>query len=296
MIYSNSEEWRAIRCPPFSELYEVSNFGNFRSLDRYVTTKKGARYLRRGALMKLNKNSSGYNVVTLSKDGKSRSVSVRRMVMLAFSPHEQEDELHVNHINSIRDDNRLENLEWCTQKENIIHGVEFGHIAVGSDNYNSKRMTVKNIEGDIVSIIGSVQEATDILDISRGSLDRILNSNGEIKLFDYFTLERSDMEVSDIPIDLLDKKLDVKRNIVQKRSVPVKIHGHGFTSYYEGIRHANRVNKGCDFFKNLKLGRLIRGLYKIEHVSQWEYVSAEDDLVAVALPVDTNGNIIIGGI
>ena len=292
MTYSSNEVWLPIREEGYEEYYEVSNLGRIRSLDRYITTKTGKQSLRKGVYMKLNANSSGYHIVSLNNGVKEKSASVHRLLLMAFNPHEKENDLHVNHINSIRDDNRLENLEWVTASQNIQHGVEYGNIATGSDNYNAKRVVVKNTDGEIMSIIGSVQEATSLLGLSRGSLDNFLNSNGSKKFLDYILLERSDMHFNDIPKDMLNKKIGVKRVIVESRSKPVKISGGNFTSYYTGIRKANSINGKVCFAKNLKNGTFIRGLYKIEYVSQWEYVNVEDSLIDVPLPVDASGKII----
>ena len=61
---------------------------------------------------------SGYQIVTLCKDKKRTTKSVHRLVITAIL---WESELYVNHKNWIKTDNRLENLEWCTQSENCLH-------------------------------------------------------------------------------------------------------------------------------------------------------------------------------
>lgn len=294
MICSNNakEVWKPIREVGYEQYYEVSNLGRVRSLDRTIITKTGKESLRRGVYMKLSKNSNGYHIVSINNGIREKSVSVHRLVLMSFKPCDREDALHVNHINSIRDDNRLDNLEWVTPRENIQHGVEYGYIATGSDSYNAKRVVVKDIEGNTISIIGSVQEATEILSLSRGSIDNILNSNGEKMLFEHIKLSRSDMKVGDIPCELFNKGIDIKRVLVETRSKPVKICGNNFVSYYSGIRKANSVNGKVCFAKNLKKGTLIRGIYNIEYISQWEYVNVADDLIDIPLPVDSNGKII----
>ena len=72
------------------------------------------------------KNPRGYRIATLSKNNETKIFIVHRLVMMAFKPIAGAENLTVNHINAIRDDNRLENLEWCTQSENLKHAYSIG--------------------------------------------------------------------------------------------------------------------------------------------------------------------------
>lgn len=71
------------------------------------------------------KNGDGYLTVKFSNDGKEKTVSIHRLVALAFIPNPHNKET-VNHINGIKTDNRIENLEWATKGENIIHAYNTG--------------------------------------------------------------------------------------------------------------------------------------------------------------------------
>ncbi len=101
------EVWKDIK--GYEGLYRVSNKGNIYS----VTSRKNIK-------SRLNKN--GYSKVNLSKCGIKRTYTVHRIVMENFKEIKGMDELQVNHINEVRHDNNLSNLEWCTAKENINHG------------------------------------------------------------------------------------------------------------------------------------------------------------------------------
>lgn len=96
------EEWRYIT--GYYGVYMVSNTGKVRSIYREL---------------KPSYNQKGYLGITLSNDGKRKRLAVHRLVLQAFKPFD--NKLDVNHINGIKDDNRLENLESCTRKENIQH-------------------------------------------------------------------------------------------------------------------------------------------------------------------------------
>ena len=68
--------------------------------------------------MKPSKMKKGYMHVTLYKDGKKKTSYVHRLLAIAFIPN-PENKTDVDHINGVRDDNRLENLRWLTHKENL---------------------------------------------------------------------------------------------------------------------------------------------------------------------------------
>lgn len=96
------EVWKSI--DGFSK-YEISNLGRFR--------KVGFKRIQRGTI-----NDRGYKVVHLTDDdGKSRMMSLHRMVAIAFVPNPENKPL-IDHINAIPTDNRAENLRWFTHKEN----------------------------------------------------------------------------------------------------------------------------------------------------------------------------------
>lgn len=74
-----------------------------------------------------NRAGTNYQIINLSKlDGSKRTFRVHRLVMMAFNPVENMDELEVNHIDGNKKNNKLENLEWCTASENQIHAFKTG--------------------------------------------------------------------------------------------------------------------------------------------------------------------------
>lgn len=119
------EVWKPIK--GYEGRYEASNLGNIRSLDRMIKSKgEGKRFLRGRVLKKLIVRN-GYEHVALCKDGRTKRVSVHRVIASTFLKRRPEDEV-VNHINGIKTDNRVSNLEWCTYKQNIRHAIDTGLI------------------------------------------------------------------------------------------------------------------------------------------------------------------------
>lgn len=107
--------------------YEVSNMGNVLSLSRKTLGRWGKMKMSPGRLLKPEVSNVGYVRVQLSKNGKRCKYLVHRLVAQTFIPNENNSPC-VNHKDNNRQNNSLENLEWCTYKENSEHGVRLGTI------------------------------------------------------------------------------------------------------------------------------------------------------------------------
>lgn len=114
------EEWRAV--PGYEGLYEVSNMGRVRSLDRMVKGGKGSNRLANGIILKPYVSSNGYPTVSLNKDGKARVVKVHRLVAMAFIPNPNNLPM-INHKDECKLNNCVDNLEWCTATYNLNYGT-----------------------------------------------------------------------------------------------------------------------------------------------------------------------------
>lgn len=117
-----NEIWKDI--PDYEGLYQVSNLGRVRSCENKVTysIRHGERHWKQ-RIMKISGDRRRGLRVRLWKDKKEKSFLVHRLVGMAFLG---KSDLTINHINGNRFDNRLENLEWCSLKENILKGFETG--------------------------------------------------------------------------------------------------------------------------------------------------------------------------
>jgi|SRR5712664_341592 len=110
------EMWLPV--PGWEGLYEVSNFGNIRSLPREAMTGRAGIKLRQGRVLKPGTYKDGHKHVTLSRNGNTKCYQVHKLVLLAFVGPCPEG-LQVRHLNGIPDDNHLENLVYGTPKENM---------------------------------------------------------------------------------------------------------------------------------------------------------------------------------
>lgn len=111
------EIWKSV--PNYDGLYEVSNMGRVRSLDRIVPHSSGKIICKRkGKQLKLNIGVRGYRRVTFIKNNKRKTYYVHRLVLIVFNRESTNTEVCL-HLNNIPIDNRLDNLKWGTQKENV---------------------------------------------------------------------------------------------------------------------------------------------------------------------------------
>ena len=120
---NETEVWKDVK--GYEGLYQVSNLGNVKSLYGLC----GRKYVKREKILKKTVHLAYGNyyreVVTLRKDKKKKEFKVHRLVAEAFLPN-LENKPMVNHIDGNPLNNRIDNLEWCTNRENIIHAYETG--------------------------------------------------------------------------------------------------------------------------------------------------------------------------
>lgn len=117
-----NEVWRSV--VGYEGLYEVSNLGRVRSLDRIQYNPVAATHqtFHPGHIMNGVVSHRGYRMVMLRDvNGKRKNCSVHRLVAMAFIPNPNNLPF-VNHKNYNQLDNRVENLEWCTEYDNVHYG------------------------------------------------------------------------------------------------------------------------------------------------------------------------------
>lgn len=98
--------------------------------DYYTINDKGEIFSDNSGKMKFrNKKGTEYQLINFMLiNGKKQTFRVHRLVMMAFNPIENMNEMEVNHIDGNKKNNSFENLEWCTSKENSRHAVSVGLI------------------------------------------------------------------------------------------------------------------------------------------------------------------------
>lgn len=161
---SETEVWKSLPGVPG---IEVSTFGRVRTLDKVVSSEKRTRFIK-GRILKQSYNR-GYLNVNIPIDGKWCKKIAHRLIAQTFIPNP--DNLpDVNHKNCIRDDNHVENLEWCTSKYNIQYREEFGKAL----NHPIFAINLNTLE---VSHFKSQRDASRELGVSQGNLNSVVKGN-----------------------------------------------------------------------------------------------------------------------
>ena len=162
------------------KLYKLENIKGLEDLKGYSIDKEGNVYSHK--YMTSNGNTFYHHIsdepvkkLTTKKDNRGyikillngKYLSIHRLLALLFIPNPESKE-QVNHINGIKDDNRIENLEWCTNRENRIHAIEsnlLDNIPYGISQYTKKGVHVRDYD--------TCLEAIEYLGLDKGASGNI---------------------------------------------------------------------------------------------------------------------------
>ena len=156
------EEWKDV--VGYEGLYQVSNLGRVRSLD----------YRRTGRiqLLKPAMHRDGYLYVNLCKDRKRKHYKVHRLVAQAYLPN-PEVLPELNHIDENKQNNCVDNLEWCERQHNCNYGTRNARIAAAKTNGKcSKPVQQLTKDGTLVAVWTSIHEAERVTGNSKGNICR----------------------------------------------------------------------------------------------------------------------------
>lgn len=113
------EIWKSVI--GYEGLYEVSNMGRVKSLERNIVKGRGGLCKIEERILKSGKDKDGYPQVVLCKEGKRKTCKIHRLVATAFIDNPN-NLPQINHIDEIKTNNCVDNLEWCDCKYNINYG------------------------------------------------------------------------------------------------------------------------------------------------------------------------------
>lgn len=167
------EVWKDI--PGYEGLYQASNLGRVRSLNRVDALGRRIR----GRVLKPGTHLDGYLMVDLSKGGVAKHYSVHRLILLAFRG---ESDLDANHRDGDKANNRLSNLEYVTPSENTQHAYDIGLVVAASgEDHSGSRLT----EEEVLAIRNlydggnnghTQQELAELFSVSQQQISRIVNN------------------------------------------------------------------------------------------------------------------------
>lgn len=155
------EIWKDIN--GYEGYYQISNLGRIKAMKRKVSD----RQTRNEKVKKCVLHRSGYMKCLLYKGNKYKSKLIHRLVAEAFI-FNPENKPQVNHIDSNRTNNVVDNLEWCSSSENRIHGFVYGNIKpyahwtgiTGAKNPNSIPVVQYDKQGNFIAEFGALNEAS----------------------------------------------------------------------------------------------------------------------------------------
>lgn len=208
----NSVEWRDIA--GFEGLYKVSKRGEVLSLVGW----DGHKYVDRERIIKPTMTSTGYLKVDLVKGGKRKALKLHRVIAKAFIPNPNNYPV-INHLDGNPLNNKIENLEWCTQKRNCKHAYDTG---LHARKLNEDDVIKAYCENDNISARGVARE----FGASTSSVCRILKNHG-IKV-SYSGRYGIDIQTIKEEIDAghtnaeLSEKYGCSRNLIARRRYQYK--------------------------------------------------------------------------
>jgi hypothetical protein len=170
------ENWKDIE--GYEGMYQVSDLGRIRSLDRYVRNSK-TMSIKKGRVLKLHNHVNGYLRVSLCRDGSERYTMVHRIVANAFIGGQPGESFVVMHLNDCKKDNRAENLKWGTNQENsmdaYLKGLTKNPMAgkFNEENHFSKPVNQCQITGEFIRRFPNSYEVKRTLGINQGNIIQV---------------------------------------------------------------------------------------------------------------------------
>lgn len=152
------EIWKDIK--GFEGIYKVSNYGRIKSIIRY---KK---------MMKTALDRSGYLKICLTDSKhKKHTIKIHRLVAENFIPNTENKE-QVNHIDGNKENNRVDNLEWCSQSENMIHAFKNNliHRGKGKESPRARAVNQYSLDGKFIKRWDCIADAERELKLSKNNI------------------------------------------------------------------------------------------------------------------------------
>lgn len=262
-----NEVWRSV--VGYMDLYEVSNLGRVRSLDRIQYNPVAATHqtFHPGHIMRGRVSGGGYRTVGLRDiNGKRKTYTVHRLVAQAFIPNP--DNLpYINHKNYNKLDNRVENLEWCTPTYN----VHYGRADVIRQHNQPKRKDVAQytIKGEYISIYKTLQSAAKNVGTTRQLIRECAKGNRYSAGGFRWVYVGSEEEAKRIILP----QLSTKQRAGRAGGVPIEqlTKDGEHVSFYKSCSEAER--KSNREFKRDNIRKAIKHPNQTAYGYRWRYVN-----------------------
>jgi len=167
------EEWRKTSISPF---YEVSNMGRARSLDRTIVRSDGVVVRYKGKILKPNIGTNGYKYINCAVDGKHITVYLHKEIARVFIG--DPNGLDVDHINSVKTDNRIENLRYLSHFENSSRANKGRHRDHSLEKNTRAKTVVGCLNGKEYERFDCAKKITIKYGVNYSTLRRKLQTGG----------------------------------------------------------------------------------------------------------------------
>lgn len=217
------EVWRTV--PGYEDRYMVSNYGRVKSLETTITnlTNPNVKFYKQKypeKILRPCKNHDGYLIVVLCKNGKTKGISVHRLVAFAFLENplglpmvNHKDESKTNNCVYFNDDGTIDynksNLEWCDNKYNCNYGTVKERIS----KIMSKPVQQYTLDGELISEFASVKDASLATGLSASRISSCCNRRKKSFTGGGFLWKYKNSETAIIPRPKI-KQLTMDGNIV----------------------------------------------------------------------------------
>lgn len=158
----------------WSNKYEVSSLGRIRTVSQY--NSRGRKIKGHPKVFDTKIGRDGYPVLNVSANGVTRERKIHRLVAESFIPNPSNLEC-VNHINGVKTDNRVVNLEWCSRASNTIHAHEIGLIPKKKWQTNPAATFTKDQVIEIYKSIETCRKLSKIYDCPYSTIWAIKNGH-----------------------------------------------------------------------------------------------------------------------
>lgn len=168
------KEWKEIR--GYENKYIISNYGEIISLPRYKKNNSKLQYVEPKEILRYTNSTNGYVYVQLCKDGDCKNIRLHRLVAETFIPNPR-NLPQVNHKDGNKENNCVNNLEWCTNQENVKHAYKIGL----AKSKNKIKVNQYDLNGKFIKQYNSLTEASKQSRVSISKISTCINGKYKYK-------------------------------------------------------------------------------------------------------------------